>query len=79
MKFWKRKNNKIADVTLQVERSRKIGRFLFFAGGILLMFAFLIDEMVFNSFDAVPTKVIAVVATTLLVWFADSGKSDQEA
>ena len=42
------------------------------------MFAFLIDEMVFNSFDAVPTKVIAVVATTLLVWFADSGKSDQE-
>ncbi len=64
---------------MEGEQMYKIGRFLFFVGGILLMFAFLIDEMVFNSFDAVPTKVIAVVATTLLVWFADSGKSDQEA
>ena len=56
----------------------KVGRALFFVGGILLIFIFLVDEMVIHSFDSIPTKAIAVVATTLLVWFADSGQEDQE-
>ncbi len=57
----------------------RIGRTLFFVGGILLLFVFLLDELLVVSTDALPTKVIAVVATTLLVWFADSGRKDQEA
>jgi MFS superfamily sulfate permease-like transporter len=56
----------------------KIGRILFILGGIGLLFVFLVDQLVFQSFDSIPTKVIAVIATTLLVWFADSGKRDQE-
>ncbi len=56
----------------------KVGRALFFLGGFLLVFIFLVDEVVLQTFESVPTKVIAVVAMTLLVWFADSGKGDQE-
>ncbi len=56
----------------------RIGRILFFIGGVLLLFVFLLDEMVFNSFEVIPTKVIAVIATTLLVWFADGGHRDSE-
>lgn len=61
------------------ERMLRIGRTLFFVGGIVLLFVFLADELVLIETEALPTKVIAVIATTLLVWFADSGRSDQEA
>ncbi len=44
----------------------------------MLLFVFLLDEIVFNSFEVIPTKVIAVIATTLLIWFADGGKRDSE-
>ena len=57
----------------------RIGRTLFFVGGIMLLFVFLLDELVLITTDGLPTKVIAVIATTLLVWFADSGQKDQEA
>ena len=56
----------------------RIGRILFILGGILLLLIFLIDALVLQTYDSVPTKVVAVIATTLLVWFADSGKGDQE-
>ena len=56
----------------------RIGRILFIIGGILLLLIFLIDALVLQTYDSVPTKVVAVIATTLLVWFADSGKGDQE-
>ena len=56
----------------------RIGRILFIIGGILLLLIFLIDALVLQTYDPVPTKVVAVIATTLLVWFADSGKGDQE-
>lgn len=56
----------------------RIGKALFFIGGILLFSIFLVDELVLHSYESIPTKVIAVLATTLLVWFADSGKGDQE-
>jgi hypothetical protein len=56
----------------------RIGRALFFVGGFLLIFIFLVDAFVLKSTEVVTTKVLAVIATTLLVWFANSGPSDQE-
>ncbi len=56
----------------------RIGRALFFAGGVLLIFVFLLDEVVLTSQDSIPTKVLAIIATTLLVFFADSGPKDRE-
>lgn len=56
----------------------RIGRALFFIGGFLLVFIFLVDAFVLNTNEVVTTKVLAVIATTLLVWFANSGPGDQE-
>lgn len=57
----------------------KVGRLLFLLGSVLLLLIFLVDALIYQSFDSVPTKILAVVATTLLVWFADTGKDDMEA
>jgi hypothetical protein len=56
----------------------KIGRALFLIGGVLLLFVFLFDAFIYQSFESVTTKILAVIATTLLVWFADAGQSDIE-
>ena len=56
----------------------RIGRALFFIGGFLLVFIFLTNAFSLESSEGVTSKVLAVIATTLLVWFANSGKSDQE-
>ena len=57
----------------------RIGKTLFFIGGFILVFVFLINAFSLESSEGLTTKVLAVIATTLLVWFANSGKSDQEA
>lgn len=57
----------------------RVGKALFFIGGFLLVFVFLINAFSLEASDGLPTKVLAVIATTLLVWFANSGQSDQEA
>jgi hypothetical protein len=57
----------------------RIGRALFILGGFLLVMVFLVNAFAVESSEEVTTKVLAVIATTLLVWFASSGKSDQEA
>jgi hypothetical protein len=54
----------------------RLGRFLFVAGVILFLFAVLMDALVYQSFEAIHTKIIAAVATILLVLFADSSRSE---
>ncbi len=54
----------------------KLGRFLFVAGVVLFLFAILMDALVYQSFESLHTKIMAAVATILLVLFSNSGRSD---
>lgn len=50
-----------------------IGRILFLAGCILLVVVFLLDIFIFHSFATVSTKIMAFIATAMIIWFVDSG------
>lgn len=55
----------------------RVGRMLFLIGFVLLLFVFLLEALVYQTTDNLQAKILAVIGTTLLIWFADAGSRER--